>query len=109
MGIEERPLDAAASGVDVDLVVDAIFGTGLTRPPTGVAAEAIEWINDAGTAVLAVDVPSGLDCDTGRPLGPCVRATRTVSFVGTKPGFREPTAREYVGEVRVGDEVELLS
>ncbi|MGH7179746.1 MAG: NAD(P)H-hydrate epimerase, partial [Tepidisphaeraceae bacterium] len=53
--------------------------------------------------VLAIDLPSGLDCDTGRPLGPCVKASRTVTFVAEKVGFALPEARQYLGEVTVGD------
>jgi NAD(P)H-hydrate epimerase len=54
--------------------------------------------------VLAVDIPSGLDCDTGEPLGlACVRATRTVTFVAEKVGFANPIARQYLGQVTVGD------
>jgi NAD(P)H-hydrate epimerase len=50
-----------------------------------------------------VDAPSGLDVDTGEPLGPCVQATATVTFVGPKPGFRELGCQRYVGEAIVGD------
>ncbi|MDQ3441166.1 MAG: NAD(P)H-hydrate epimerase, partial [Planctomycetota bacterium] len=59
--------------------------------------------NDDTGAVLAVDVPSGLDCDTGQPLGPCVRANVTVTFVAEKVGFGEPVAKRYLGDVVVGD------
>jgi NAD(P)H-hydrate epimerase len=85
------------------LIIDAIFGTGLDRPPTGDAARAIEEINRSGVKVLAIDVPSGLDCDTGEPLGPCVRANRTVTFVAEKFGFAQPQAKEFTGEVIVAD------
>jgi NAD(P)H-hydrate epimerase len=82
-------------------VVDALFGTGLSgavRPPfDGVIAA----INASGAKVLAVDIPSGLDCDTGQPLGPTVRAHRTITFVATKIGFTQPAAREWVGTVHV--------
>ncbi|MHC4415388.1 MAG: NAD(P)H-hydrate epimerase [Planctomycetota bacterium] len=86
-----------------DLIVDAIFGTGLDRPVTGTPARVMDWINASGRPVLAVDVPSGLDCDTGRPLGVTVRAARTVTFVARKPGLALPAARELVGEVVVAD------
>lgn len=94
-----------------DLVVDAIFGTGLDRAVTGAAAAVIERINECGRPVLAVDVPSGLDCDTGRPLGNAVRATRTVTFIARKPGMDVEAAMAYTGHVVVGDigaPVELL-
>jgi NAD(P)H-hydrate epimerase len=86
----------------VDLVVDALFGTGLHSPPRD--ASAIDLINSSDAPVLAVDVPSGLDCDTGEPLGrACVRASRTVTFVAEKTGFANPAARPYLGAVIVGD------
>ncbi|MCH5376802.1 MAG: NAD(P)H-hydrate epimerase, partial [Planctomycetes bacterium] len=51
--------------------------------------------------ILAVDIPSGLDCDTGRPLGVAVKATKTVTFVAEKAGFQNPSSREYTGEIQV--------
>jgi NAD(P)H-hydrate epimerase len=85
-----------------ELIVDALFGTGLRSPPR--TRWQIDLMNERGVPVLAVDVPSGLDCDTGEPLGPaCVRATRTVTFVAEKTGFANPAARQYLGEVIVGD------
>lgn len=73
-----------------DVVLDAIFGTGLARAPQGAFAAAIaavEAARVAGARVLAVDVPSGLSADTGRPLGACVRADRTVTFAFQKRGL----------------------
>jgi NAD(P)H-hydrate epimerase len=84
-------------------VVDALFGTGLAgavRPPFDTVVGAI---NASGARVLAVDIPSGLDCDTGQPLGATVRAQHTVTFVAMKTGFAQPAAREWVGEVHVAD------
>lgn len=87
-----------------DLIVDALFGTGLDRPIEGRAAQIIAMMNASGAPILGVDVPSGLDCDTGRPLGEAVvRATRTVTFVACKTGFREPGAGQYTGEVVVAE------
>lgn len=86
-----------------DLIVDAIFGTGLDRDVEGEPRTAIEWINERGRPVLAVDVPSGLDCETGRALGVAVKAARTVTFVGWKPGFRELDAQRSLGEIEVAD------
>ncbi len=103
MGLSEVPLDDIGSHADADLIVDAIFGTGLDRPVGGPAAEAIEWINGVSGPVLAVDVPSGLDCDTGEPLGMTVRADCTVTFVAKKPGLITVAAKEYVGKVVVAD------
>ncbi len=70
-----------------DVIVDAILGTGLDRPLEGAFRDAIEEINVARRPVLAIDVPSGLNADTGEVLGAAVRADRTVSFVGLKLGF----------------------
>jgi len=99
----ERGSTDLAATHDFALIVDAIFGTGLDRAVSGPAAAAIEWINAARRPVLAVDVPSGMDCDTGKPLGACVRATLTVTFVGVKSGFLAPEAQELLGEVAIVD------
>jgi NAD(P)H-hydrate epimerase len=84
-------------------IVDALFGTGLARPLGGAYGELVEKINAAGNPVLAIDIPSGLDCDTGEPLGPTVRATHTATFVAPKQGFLNPKSREWTGEVHVID------
>ena len=61
-------------------------------------------MNAANAPILAVDLPSGLDCDSGLPLGPsCIRATQTVTFVAEKAGFANPESRKYTGKVTVGD------
>ena len=94
------------------LVADAIFGTGLTQSPRPPFAALVAAIHGFGCPILAIDIPSGLDCDTGKPLGPCVRATRTVTFVAEKAGFAAAEARPFLGEVTVGDigcPVELIS
>ncbi|MBL0928156.1 MAG: NAD(P)H-hydrate epimerase [Phycisphaerales bacterium] len=87
------------------IIADALFGTGLDRPIDGETARAVEWINAArarGAAVLAADIPSGLDCDTGRPLGPAaVRADVTVTLAAMKPGLLDPASRAFTGEVVV--------
>jgi ADP-dependent NAD(P)H-hydrate dehydratase / NAD(P)H-hydrate epimerase len=96
------PLDAGEG----DVVVDAIFGTGLSRAPEGPFAEAIAFIEDArvaGARVVAVDVPSGLSADTGRPLGPCVRADRTVTFAFQKRGLVLEPGGSLAGDVTVAD------
>jgi ADP-dependent NAD(P)H-hydrate dehydratase / NAD(P)H-hydrate epimerase len=74
-----------------DVIVDAIFGVGLSRPVAGVAAEVIAAINESEQRVLALDIPSGLHADTGEILGCAVRAARTLAFLGLKLGF-------YLGE-----------
>jgi NAD(P)H-hydrate epimerase len=84
-----------------DLIIDAIFGTGLDREPRAPFAEIARWINSTGAPVLAIDLPSGLDCDTGEPRGACIVATRTVTFVAEKVGFQSPAAGQYLGIVTV--------
>jgi NAD(P)H-hydrate epimerase len=84
-------------------IVDALLGTGMqgtVREPT---ATVIQRINEVGVPVLAVDLPSGLDCDKGRPLGVCVRAAHTATFVARKRGFDAPESIPFTGEVHVID------
>ena len=73
--------------MDVALVVDALFGTGLTRPLRAPWFDLVLALNAAERPTLAVDLPSGLDADTGEVLGAAVRADVTVCFVAMKPGF----------------------
>ncbi len=86
-----------------DLIIDAAGGTGIDGSLRGDLAAAIERINAAPVAVVAVDIPTGLDCDTGKAAGPAVRADMTVTFVARKKGFDAPGADAYTGEVRVAD------
>ncbi len=86
-----------------DVVVDAIFGTGLERPVEGHWREAVAAINAARAPVVAVDVPSGLAAETGAVLGAAVRATLTVTFIGLKQGLFTGEAPEVVGEVQFSD------
>ncbi len=83
------------------LLVDAVFGTGLTGELKQSARLLVEALAAADPPKLAVDIPSGLDCDLGVPLGAAVRAVRTVTFVAPKAGFEQPGAAEYTGEVEV--------
>jgi len=82
-------------------VVDALFGTGLTRPLSDEAADWVERMNRSGCPILAIDLPSGLDADTGEPLGVAVQATHTASFVAWKKGFLNPHAATWTGTVHV--------
>lgn len=86
-----------------DAIVDAVGGTGIEGAIRGDAAAAVEQINAAGRPVIAIDIPTGLDCDTGRAEGPCVRADLTVTFVARKKGFDATGAAEYAGQVIVAD------
>jgi NAD(P)H-hydrate epimerase len=87
----------------VEWVVDALFGTGLSGPVRPPLDQVIVAINDGPARVLAVDIPSGLDCDLGAPLGPTVRAEHTVTFVAQKKGFANAVARAWLGQVHVVD------
>lgn len=84
-------------------IVDALLGTGLTGDVREPYLTPIHAINASGKKVLAVDLPSGLDSDTGQPLGSCIRATRTVTFVARKIGFDHPGAEQWTGPVDVAD------
>ncbi len=85
----------------VDVVVDAIFGTGINRPVGGVFAEAIEWINAQTAPVCAVDIPSGLNADTGAIMGHAVCADMTVSVICLKPGLYTNDGRDCSGAVQL--------
>jgi len=96
-------LDAAAELPLADVYVDAIFGTGLARPPSGMAARWIDLLNAAGRPLLALDVPSGLDADTGHVPGVAVRAAETVSFVARKRGLYTGAAGDHAGAITLTD------
>ncbi len=96
---EKVRVDLATS----DWVVDAMFGTGLSGPLRPPFDEIVALINDSPAKVLAVDIPSGLDGDTGRPLGPTVRAQHTATLLAWKAGFVQEPAREWVGQVHLVD------
>ena len=112
-GAAARELEALQSlGVPVsshldlrgaEVVVDALFGTGLSRPPEGVFAEWIDAINSSGANVVAVDLPSGLDGDSGVAYAPTVRAQITVTLGLPKPGLLARDGPGLAGEVWVAD------
>jgi NAD(P)H-hydrate epimerase len=107
--------DALTSGVVVeelkpesplhqcDVLVDALLGTGLGGPVREAARDAIEAVNTAGRAVLALDIPSGLCADTGAVLGAAVQAQHTISFIGNKRGLHTGQAADYTGDVCLDD------
>jgi NAD(P)H-hydrate epimerase len=86
-----------------DLIIDALLGTGLESAPRAEAVALVEAINRARAKVLAVDLPSGMNCDTGMPMGACAKATRTVTFVAEKIGFANPESKQFTGDVIVAD------
>ncbi len=103
-----RKLGVAVSGElvlgEAEVVVDAIFGTGLSRAPEGRFAEWIESINASGKRVIAVDVPSGLDADSGVAYSPTVRADVTITLGLPKAGLSKVAGRVLVADIGVPDE-----
>ena len=91
---------AFANGAD--MLVDSLFGTGLSGQLSDEYKQLIECINAQNCPILAVDVPSGLDCDSGQPLGAAIRATYTVTFAAVKTGFTSASnTAQYTGEIFV--------
>ena len=100
---EVNAIQDAADPGGADLIVDALLGTGLSGPVRGLMADLIGLINRAGPPVLAVDIPSGVDADSGRILGCAVRAAGTATMAFPKQGFFFSPARELVGQLVVVD------
>ncbi len=101
-GLVARVFDAAVLKT-TDVIIDAVFGTGLDRMVEGRWAEVINQINVSGVPVLVVDIPSGLHADTGCVLGTAVRAESTVSFIGLKQGMFTGSGPECSGVVSYDD------
>ena len=99
----EPGADLDALWLGADWLVDALLGTGLTRVVGGLLGSAIASMNRANLPILALDLPSGLDADTGRPLGEAIRATATATFLAPKLGFGFEESRRWTGEVVVVD------
>jgi len=98
------PLDALKKALgETDLVVDALFGTGLDRPVEGFLTEVIHAMNAASAARFAVDLPSGLDADTGGTFGVAVEARATATFAHPKLGLLTPVGSVLAGRVHVVD------
>ncbi|MFZ2148673.1 MAG: NAD(P)H-hydrate epimerase [Sedimentisphaerales bacterium] len=95
------PARVKAFAADADMLVDGLFGTGLSGQLSDDYKQLIESINACNCPILAVDIPSGLDCDSGQPLGAAIRANYTVTFVAVKKGFASKSAVEYTGEIFV--------
>lgn len=83
------------------LVIDGLFGIGLARPISGDYAQLVDYANRCRCPVLALDVPSGIQSDTGQVLGCAVRATHTLTFIGLKPGLLTLDGPDHCGEIRV--------
>ena len=111
---EEQKRRAAEAGVPFlpfaeldfsryDAVIDALFGTGLSRPLDGVFASAVRAMNGSGLPVLSVDIPSGVDGRTGAVLGEAVRAEVTVTMQYAKPGLYLYPGADCAGDIRIAD------
>ena len=100
------PAEKAAATVrdetaDCEWLVDALLGTGTSGSLREPMPSIISAINSAEVRVMSVDLPSGMDCDTGEPLGDCVSADLTVTFVAEKVGFATDTGRRFCGDIEV--------
>jgi ADP-dependent NAD(P)H-hydrate dehydratase / NAD(P)H-hydrate epimerase len=83
------------------LIVDGLFGIGLTRPLADGYAALVHWANDSGAPILALDIPTGLNADTGVATTPTIRASATATFIGLKPGLLTGDGPDHCGEVSV--------
>lgn len=99
----DAPLISGGKAGRAELIIDALLGTGIRGGVTGELAEVINAMNGAGCPIVAVDVPSGLDADTGKVEGACVRATLTVTFALPKIGLMVYPGAEYAGALVVAD------
>ena len=96
-GVYDRP-----SG-PVDGIIDGLLGYSLEGDPRGKSAELIEWANESGAPILALDIPSGLDATTGEVFTPCIKANHTVVFGVMKVGLTKDGASDYTGEIELVD------
>jgi NAD(P)H-hydrate epimerase len=110
MGILIKGLDLSSADIekavktfagDSDLIVDAIFGTGLSGKLSSGFDRLINAVNSLNKQIVAVDIPSGLDCDTGLVLDAAIKAAVTVTFAAAKKGFTNAASAEYTGEVYI--------
>lgn len=114
-GLDVRFMDeaAVAAGLADELglyhgIIDAVGGTGIVPPLTGVQLAAVQAINRAADAnaeisIFAIDIPTGLDCDSGETNGDAVKADLTISYVSKKAGFANELAKAYTGDVIVAN------
>jgi hydroxyethylthiazole kinase-like uncharacterized protein yjeF len=92
---------AAVDSARPALIIDGLFGIGLARPTDGACAAWIEWANGAGAPILSLDIPSGLDANTGTAQGATIRATATATFIARKPGLLTADGPDHCGEISV--------
>ncbi len=98
MGVDINEVSSPIK-IDVDLIIDAIFGIGLKGEVKGVARDIIVDLNKTNIPIISADVPSGLNADTGKVLGEAIKAKKTVTMQLPKKGFYIGKASEYTGEV----------
>lgn len=87
--------------IQADLLVDAVFGIGLNRSPSGLYGSVIDEMNRSGTPIIALDIPSGMDANTGQTYSPCISAQSTLTFGFPKVGFKAPSST--TGKIVVAD------
>jgi len=97
----DLPAALATEAADAAWIVDALLGTGARDQPREPFATAIRWMNSQPARRLAIDLPSGLDCDTGQAAAATVRADHTCTFVAPKIGFLAPAAGDFLGQLHV--------
>jgi NAD(P)H-hydrate epimerase len=95
--------DLTAAFKRPEWIVDALFGTGLQGPIRSPLDRVVGAMNASPAQVFAIDIPSGLDCDTGEPLGATIRARHTATLLAPKKGYENPAARAWTGRVHVID------
>lgn len=103
LGTEEGFFQFQSALSEAGCVVDALLGTGISGEVRGIYRDVIEEINRSSCPVFSVDIPSGLDCDSGIPLGTAIKANWTVSFVARKKGYDQSVSIPYTGEVFVAE------
>ena len=86
-----------------DLVIDGLIGYNIHGDPEGLYAKLIDFTNQNAKKVLAIDIPSGLNPDTGQPYNPCIKADSTITFCLPKKGLLEKSAKDFVGKLYLGD------
>ena len=86
--------------IQADLIIDALFGIGINRDLVGVWQQIVDSINKSNIPVLSIDIPSGIDPDTGKILGTAIIATVTVTFIGLKPGLFTGKAKNHCGKIK---------
>jgi NAD(P)H-hydrate epimerase len=87
----------------IRVIIDALLGYNIKGNPRESTAVLIRYANETGKPIVALDLPSGLDPDTGKAFNPCIRATSTLTLALPKTGLMVETARSYVGDIYLAD------